>query len=215
MKKRDKIIITSVAIITISILAFLLIPKNIDDAFTGEVKRIASLTYSDTGVTYVNPDRKFQFVDLETGKNIILCDKPNCQHNDKTCNADIDDLIEFVAVYNDKIYFITMEGSRRNILYKADINGRNRRAIIELGEIQSIYDVIIKDNYLIISYTKEFIYEEDSVGFLGKVDKPLAGIAIIDLKEETLTLIPEKSDYYSGSINKLYTYQDKIFYVYS
>ena len=84
MKKNRKLIILLVAIILIFLLVFFLVLKNKRKDFTGKVKGDPFTSYSDLGITRFIDDDLLQFSDAATGKKIVLCDKPNCKHDNNS-----------------------------------------------------------------------------------------------------------------------------------
>lgn len=57
---------------------------------------------TDKGIYYLDSQAYLKFFDYSSGKNVFLCNKPDCSHNDKKCYAYTTALL--FSVYNDKIY---------------------------------------------------------------------------------------------------------------
>lgn len=215
MKKNRKFIILLLAIIVIVLVVLLMVSKKKKEDFTGKVKIDNFTAYSDLGTTSLNEDSLLQFCDAASGEKIILCDKPNCNHNNNDCNALFGYYpLHLSAIYNDKLYLVMEGEDYQSYLYEADVNGSNRKEILSLDCFSfSSYSLIV-DNYLIMEYGKDYEVEDADSGEMGMLENPISGIAIINLKEREVDYIPEKDDY-SGGIQKIHMYEDKVYYDYS
>lgn len=214
MKKNRKIIILLSAIIVIVSVVLLIVFKNKREDFTGKVKGHLMASYSDLGITNLNDDDLLQFCDAATGEKIVLCDKPNCKHDNNDCNALFKDYaVHLSAIYNDRLFIVIEEEDRNFVLYEADVNGSNRKKFVTLGKLQGSFDYLFLDNYLIIQYSKTYDMENiDSVA-MELLEEPISGVAIINLKEQEVDYIPEKTDY-EGGIQRIHMYEDKVYYSY-
>lgn len=214
MKKNRKLIILLVAIILIFLLVFFLVLKNKRKDFTGKVKGDPFTSYSDLGITRFIDDDLLQFSDAATGKKIVLCDKPNCKHDNNECNANFKDHAVYLsAIYNDRLFIVIEEEDRNFVLYEADVNGNNRKEIVSLGKLQGSFDYLIIDNYLVMQYSKTYDMENTDSIAMELLEEPISGIAIINLKEQEVDYIPEKVDY-EGGIQRIHMYEDKVYYSY-
>lgn len=81
---------------------------------------------------YFQHDTFVYFIDKQTKAATILCAKPDCLHNDNTCNAFINSLS--LSYSNNKLYFMNgdrvLENGKYNDygwrLYSIDVDGTNR-----------------------------------------------------------------------------------------
>jgi|GEM_PF-614282 len=215
MKSKKKIIYISFSLITILIViivVFIYYIKVNDIRMTGKVRVHSIFAYTDQGITY-NMDKFFRYVDASSGKAVVLCDKPHCRHIDSTCNAYKDFHLRGLAIYNGKLFYVKEENDRTLTVYKADTNSTNRKAIVKLKELQNNTAAVYMDNYLLYAYRNSFIYDDDSVGPVGELEKPSAGLAIINLHKRKVVYVPEKADY-DATILHPYLYDNKIYYLY-
>ncbi len=213
MNEKNKTIILLTTTIVICTLAILMVFNKKGKNLKGEAKMITYTTsYSDLGITSMNEEGLLNFSDASSGKTVILCDKPNCKHNDYNCNGKIDGLGELAVIYNDMLFFTEVEEGN-HILYRANPNGGNKKALVNLGRLQDNSSAIIYDNYIIMGYRKQYIYEEYSPVEAGMLDQPIVGLAIINLKNNNVTYLPEKVAY-DSNIRKLHIYNNKIYYSY-
>lgn len=133
MKKHIKFTVTgcSAAVILIAAAAVLLLScgKNKDKTtMADKVSMSGGIAYSQHGVSFFKNNKMLYYVDKESGKKIYLCDKPNCTHDNKDCNAYVEGLTNTAPViYNDRLYFIVMEDGFTRSVYEADPNGTNRK----------------------------------------------------------------------------------------
>lgn len=90
---------------------------------------------------YFEYDCFVYFMDKETGATTILCGKPDCAHNDESCNAYI--YSPFLAYYNDKLYWshddyeqengsVVHEGKR---LHSMEVDGTNHSVVQQLESV--------------------------------------------------------------------------------
>ena len=108
--------------------------KNMHQSTTYDVSHSAE---TNDGI-YVQFDAYGYYIDKATKSITILCGKPECEHNDSTCNAWIYAYSLWFA--GDKLYFansdsIMENGSYVNYglrLYSVDPNGENRRVVQKL-----------------------------------------------------------------------------------
>lgn len=87
---------------------------------------------------YFQYDTFVYFMDKETGATTILCGKPDCAHNDESCNAYV--YSPFLFYYNGKLYWshddyeqengsIVHEGER---LHSMEVDGTNHTVVQQL-----------------------------------------------------------------------------------
>lgn len=82
------------------------------------------------------------YLDFQTKEQIILCNAPNCQHNNETCTGWIEPGHGGAStlIINDSLVFI-FKGNMQNTQYNKiaphiitmDFNGQNRKQILELS----------------------------------------------------------------------------------
>lgn len=121
------------------------------------------------------------YTDYSTGKEVYLCNKPECHHKDDTCtsylnNGDIAELF----VYKDHLYLIENSASEVMVfnddgssttkkqtgpcIYQMDLDGQNKKEIYQLKEGYSFEtgDLVLDGNDLYLSITKEESIEVES-----------------------------------------------------
>ncbi len=64
--------------------------------------RLLSFCKTEDGY-YLQSDGLLYFMDSTTGKMIVVCNKPECSHNDSDCNAWINS--PFLSYYQGKLYY--------------------------------------------------------------------------------------------------------------
>lgn len=89
------------------------------------------------------------YTDYSTGKEVYLCNKPECKHNDESCTAYLSSSnIEEMFVYKDHLYFIELSqgtvqifgdgiaSSSKNAphIYQMDLDGQNKKELCQLEE---------------------------------------------------------------------------------
>ncbi len=161
------------------------------------------------------------FIDAKSGKDIVLCDKPNCLHEgwsinnpQPTCNAAIDgNFMDGYAIYGDQLFF-TAQTDRGGVfskeVYKADINGTNRKQIAELTNVQFGGNVSFVDGFLLFPYINQNDPDSPDVD----MEQPIVGVAAVNLSTHAVTYTPTKKGY-NPSIWRAHVYEGKIYYTYT
>lgn len=119
------------------------------------------------------------YLDYASGKEVYLCDKPECQHQDDSCTSYLSSGFENLFVYKNHIYLIERNGMTLSLdgggnstfnssgcIYQMDLDGKNKK---ELYRLEEGYDfesgnLIIGDDklYLPISKTESFNISQNS-----------------------------------------------------
>ena len=110
--------------------------KNMHQSVATKFLRI--VTETDDGFYIQLKGAYIYYIEKETNKITILCGKPECEHNDKTCNADFS--VDALWAAGGKLYYASSDGVLENgqyvnygeRLYCADFDGTNRRAVQNL-----------------------------------------------------------------------------------
>ncbi len=161
------------------------------------------------------------FIDAKSGKDIVLCDKPNCPHTGSavnspqpTCNAAIDGIcMDGYGIYRGQLYFISQTDSGgifNKEIYQADVNGANRKRIAELENVEFIENVTYVDEYLLVPYITQNDPDSPNV----ELEKPIVGMAAINLSTYEVTYIPTKEGY-NPSIWQAHEYKGEFYYIYT
>lgn len=109
------------------------------------------------------------YYDYATQQEIYLCKKPECQHNDSTCTAYLDDELAMsqLFVYKNHLYLVDNVGLTMNTLGESqtlgshivqlDLDGQNRKEIYKLDDNYTFEsgDYIIGDDCLYIPVVRE------------------------------------------------------------
>lgn len=97
-------------------------------------------------------DDILKFMDKKTRKMIPVCSKPNCNHNDNTCDAYYRSVLS-LTLYNDKIYIVAGGTKEYSVsLYKANMDGSGKEEIKTLymrnGDASLEFEFIIHRGYV-------------------------------------------------------------------
>ena len=68
--------------------------------------------------------------ELDTGKTVPLCNKPECTHDDKNCNAALSADACLMSLYDGRLYWLSGVGSA--VLSSMALDGTDRRVELEL-----------------------------------------------------------------------------------
>jgi hypothetical protein len=156
---------------------------------------------SDGGIFYINADQMLEFMDSESGKTTIVCNKANCSHEpysknqDTECSADVHEA-DMVIQQGANIYLIahSLNGSLTDyIIYREEIDGTNRT---KFAQIPDSMDLIISkcqadSNYLFMEYTKTYETTED--GQVKEFADPEWGFILYNLQTKESRIVSLES----------------------
>lgn len=83
---------------------------------------------ADKGIYYLDQSAYLKYFDYGSGKNVFLCNKPECSHNTEACYANSN--AQFILVENKYIY--TIDGE--SILASRNLDGSNYSVVMRLCE---------------------------------------------------------------------------------
>lgn len=104
----------------------------------------------------INEDNKIiTYTDIESGKSMPLCNKPDCAHSDVSCNANIPGSfgLEFIYYYKNNLYMFGTEGNFYKII-QADANGANRKEIVSFNGYRAMSSKIASSDSIYFIYNK-------------------------------------------------------------
>ncbi len=73
-------------------------------------------------------------VDKATGICGPVCGKPECGHDDETCNAYLGDDVLYVGIYRDRIYWVCSGSGYHDYVYSAALDGSDHRQEREIED---------------------------------------------------------------------------------
>ena len=105
--------------------------------------------------TGLNKTNFVMYADKATGISGPLCGRPECLHNDSTCNAYVLSYADGLCVYDGKLYW----ANRRSAITRMNLDGANRETVSSVG---SVYDnankspsVVIHRGYLYVAGSQD------------------------------------------------------------
>ncbi len=121
-------------------------------------------TFSDNGMYFINNNR-LCFIDNATGQKVVVCNRANCEHKDKACNAYIPGIGVNMLVYDGYVYIssceseilhgedghITKEGI--STLIRLKIDGSHRREIYSADSGAVLSMMAVGDMLYFTAYT--------------------------------------------------------------
>lgn len=127
-------------------------------------------SYTDQGILYFD-DHFIRFVNAETGMNSVICTDANCRHEDSRnseCGAYIGGGgCSGLVQRGERIYYLIYDDeSEKQILYSANLQGKDRTKIAELIKMNNVVDVIYHGQTVLISYVN-MDYEGDGLDTCG------------------------------------------------
>ena len=207
MKKASIAIIAAALLIFITAAAYFLFFNDRKETAPADeivVVYLGLTSFNDRGILeYDRNDYLLRFTDAVTGVTVVVCDKPNCEHPspdkargiDSPCNAALPGLINGVAMYKDKIYFVAedIEGMRHSDirLLSSDLNGGNRKTVADIHGVANLfpYNYLFKDDKMFMTFINNYDPETRE-----RLEKKEFGGAVVDLKTGDVAYLQKKSD---------------------
>ncbi len=152
-----------------------------------------------------------QYYDFAAEQSVVVCDKPNCEHDTVTCNGKLDNS-RATFYYEGKLYYISYREMNKMALYIADKNATNRQEVLTDIPGDRIKKMLItKDGQLVICFALTKIrFKDTNVTSYGSAGE---NIVLIDLKQETMSVILETENIqYNSVIQALYYDNSNVYY---
>lgn len=105
------------------------------------------------------------FWDKQSMKTTPLCNKPDCNHNDKTCSANINAKDGNIYFYNDNIYYIQQEFDSSELtcnIVRCSSDGSAKDTLATVNDSKNNF-MVVHRGYLYYSQT-EYTVSDRSVG---------------------------------------------------
>ena len=179
-------------------------------------------SYTEDGLYYIS-DSIAHFVEAKTGKDIVLCSKPNCSHKrsplnySSICDAYLGQYPHFLFSDGKAIYFTSAPDTLDagsvlydKILYYADMDGKNRKSVTTLYGLHNINCMDYNNDLIALSYQKMNKIKPGEI-VSSKLEKYITGIIIINLKTSDYIIVDEFEEY-SANIYQIYFYDNKLYY---
>lgn len=144
----------------------------------------------------INEDNKFiTYTDIETGKSMPLCNKPECDHSSESCNANIPGPygLDFIYYYKNSLYMFGLEGDFYKII-QADANGSNRKEVASFKAYRSMSSKIASSDsiYFVYQMTSPIPDDKTNSGSYSSMENEVAqqlAIAKFNFTENKFTTI--------------------------
>lgn len=183
--------------------------------------------YGEKGVVY-SIEGVGHFFDAESGNSSVLCTKPDCKHMksyfgyDSTCDAYWGSNVSGSFLYGDKLIYITCsdeDDDSHNVLLdkylmESDIDGKNRRKLADLPNFEIVRDLSVKGNLLAIGYVRQSDPENINDVIVGRLEKDIAGVVLINLDTKEITNICQAEEY-NAMFYGLSVTEDSVYYTLS
>lgn len=120
------------------------------------VSRFSPMAVSEKGYYYI-ANQILCFYDIESGLNVPLCSRVNCDHKDAQCDAYVftaeiggaetacNCMGERIAYYDGRLYMIEVTDNREHILYAYDEHFNNRQKIATLAAFSAEDPQILRE----------------------------------------------------------------------
>lgn len=142
------------------------------------------------GYFYIKQDsRKIMYFDYNTKKEVYLCNKPNCKHDNNTCSAYLEiGQNNELFYYNDYLYFVNSEAAGNIIsvnfdgtpskenegnpatIYRMNLNGTDKKKLFTAPSgTQMFMPYIIKGSFLYSFLETYKLNKDESDAFVSSV----------------------------------------------
>ena len=141
---------------------------------------------------------------------------------DSTCDAYWGSNVSGSFLYGDKLIYITCsdeDDDSHNVLLEkylmeSDIDGKNRRKLADLPNFEIVRDLSVKGNLLAIGYVRQSDPENINDVIVGRLEKDIAGVALINLDTKEITNICQAEEY-NAMLYGLSVTEDSVYYTLS
>ena len=188
------------------------------------------MSFSNNGVCS-NIDCIAHFWDKKSGRDTVLCTKPNCTHIKstgsgmitKSCDAYLGSRADLFFMAGNSIYYLSSpENSTDGLswffdreLVRADLDGHNKKKICEfknVGEVGGIGNACYSDDWFAFGYYTTISTEKKDGISLDSRDKWIAGVYLVNLKKEEVYLIKQIEEY-NAMTYYIYIDSEKVYYI--
>jgi len=182
------------------------------------------VSYNNRGACYIS-DNYARYQEAGTGKKIALCTKPNCTHGEKgnwqteTCDAYLGANPGFLIMNDNNLLFITPPTDNSQsfffdrILYKSDLDGKNRKQVALLRDVENVNVGAYENNWLALAYIvsddRETVGKPDS----EQLDKQISGVYLINTETGEKRHIRELQEF-NANCYKVYIYDGILYYTF-
>ena len=188
------------------------------------VIRNSFVSYNNRGACYIS-DGYAKYQEAGTGKKIALCTKPNCTHGEKgnwqteICDAYLGANPGFLIMNNTNLFFITCPTDTTQsfffdrVLYKSDLDGKNRKQVALLKDVENVNVGAYENNWLALAYIvsdeRENVGKPDS----EELDKRISGVYLINTENGEKRHIRELQEF-SANCYQVYIYDGILYYTF-
>ncbi len=160
----------------------------------------------DEGVLYTkNFDDYLYYLDFNSGKSKIFCQDPSCSHDDETCGAYKEQMINYF-IAGDDFYFVR-PGDDYDSLYISDLNRQNERKLLSFDGKSHFSNIYIYKNTAYFFIEKEMNQEDITID----VNPNELYIVAFDLKSKKIVKQIPLASGFAASLNNIYgIYDEKI-----
>lgn len=169
------------------------------------------VSFSENGVLRLANGYYLKYHDLEAGKELYLCNKEGCSHQDHSCNAYVGDLSPVLAFFfHDELYIFTCDGETSGMsLWRATKEGTDRKMVISNMPGYTInYMQIAKDTIYYVAPVAAEPEEGAHVAAMRQTDALVA----VDMESYTFQVLEEYPETDGEQITGLYMDGQKLFY---
>lgn len=208
-------------LVVIGVLAFIFIPKdklqeinlpfnssNENKNNSGESKYIGYGSTSDykNGYFYIKDLSHIMYFDYDTKKEVYLCNKPNCKHDDESCSSYLGEAsTDELFYYNNHLYLIesssggvsfsitgdgtVQETSSNNsgAIYRMDLDGTNKEKVFVSPSGTSFsMPFVIKGNMMYAFFEKSKVEKDGGYNVVKTSDRKMVAINLDTGKHEEI-----------------------------
>lgn len=175
---------------------------------------------NEDGFYYINQDLILQFYDYQSGQNVIVCNKPNCEHrawdenvlDERRCNAYINGAQSFFT-YGEKLYVIELDSKKNNLsVIQSELDRSNQRLFASLDS-EYIGNVAIKDGKMYFA-TLQQEFKKDESGMPVQTGRSSVSFCSLDLNSGEIEDLYKMEKHFNAQLSIVGCYQECIYSIY-
>lgn len=155
-------------------------------------------------------DRYIKYVDKATGISGVLCGKPECSHNDESCNAHMESPAYGLLMEDGRLWFVNYKG--RYVLYSTALDGNDRREEAELSSefmpnASGYLTFILDDGNLYMGCVKSTIENGE------EADRNWMVVFDVDGDKEPQVILDERTQYSQSTGVPMQIYGEWLYFI--
>ena len=174
---------------------------------------------TENGVYFMDNSEMIHFYDFDSGKSVLVCNKPECRHDRwgldtpeaERCNAHLGYTCIFHQgfVYDGSLYIITADMEQRGRVIRSDLDRSNQEVIAEF-ETTWFGNFYVRENIVYFSGAMP-VYETGEYGVTEFPKKTVFWLYGVDLRTGQVMELTERRTEYNGEVSVISAVGDDLY----